>query len=163
MKKNETMRGLCLLLAMVMVLSLMPIGVLATDGTDSNIPEWFTNTVVYINGQDVTTIDEGDDTISWDAETKTLTLNNANILAENGTHKGSGIYVIGNDTVVLELKGENTVEGKFNGRVDNYQYVDDIFANAAISTVGNLVIRGEGTLNATDLDVEDMPDRSAGI
>lgn len=161
---TQTKKSICLLLVLVMVLSLMPMNVLATDGTDDEVPEQTIDTVVYINGQDVTQIDEEDDTISWDAETKTLTLNNANILADNGTHKGSGIYVVGYDTVILELKGESTVEGKFNGRVEgSYQYVDDVFASAAISTVGNLIIRGEGTLNATDLAVEDAHTRSAGI
>ena len=145
---TQTRKSFCLLLAIVLILNLIPMSVLATDGIDSNVPEEIIDTIVYINGQDVTTIDEGDDTISWDAETKTLTLNNASILAENGTHKGSGIYVVGNDTVVLELQGESTVEGKSNG--DVY----DIFANAAISTVGDLIIRGEGTLNATDLPME---------
>ena len=161
---TQTKKSICLLLVLVMVLSLMPMTVLATDGTDGEVPEQTIDTVVYINGQDVTQIDEEDDTISWDADTKTLTLNNANILADNGTHKGSGIYVVGYDTVILELKGESTVEGKFNGRVEgSYQYVDDVFASAAVSVDSDLIIRGEGSLTATDLEVDDAPRKSAGI
>ncbi len=119
------------------------------------------STAVYINGKDVNEIDAEDDTISWNPETNTLTLNNASILAENGTYKGSGIYTIGNDTIVLELVGENTVEGKYTG--DN-----TVFASSAISTVGNLIIRGDGSLTATDLDTSadqslPLPRASAGI
>ena len=120
-------------------------------------------TAVYINGKDVNEIDAEDDTITWNPETNTLTLNNASILAENGTYKGSGIYTLGNDTIVLELVGENTVEGLFDSNYD-VDKLGRIFANAAISTVGDLVIRGDGSLTATDLQSEnDSGYRSAGI
>ena len=120
-------------------------------------PEDIVETTVYINGQDVRDMDAGDDTISWNEETKTLTLNNANILAANGTHKGSGIYVVGRDTVVLELKGDNTVEGL-------YEEDKRVFCSAAISTVSDLIIRGDGTLTATDLQSPNLlSEYSAGI
>ena len=113
-------------------------------------------TTVYINGKDVKEIDAADDTISWNEDTKTLTLNNANILAENGTYKGSGIYVVGGDTVVLELKGDNTVEGLYDGN-------GEVYASAAISAVFDLIIRGDGSLTATDLLSDHSAEISAGI
>ena len=121
----------------------------------------FTVTTVYINGKDVTEIDDEDDTISWNPETNTLTLNNASILAENGTYKGSGIYTIGNDTIVLELVGDSEVEGNYDG--DN-----TVFASSAVSVMGDLIIRGDGSLDAWDrIFSEDenspLPYSSAGI
>lgn len=121
----------------------------------------FTSTTVYINGKDVTEIDAEDDTISWNPETNTLTLNNASILAENGTYKGSGIYTIGNDTIVLELVGSSKVEGNYDG--DN-----TVFASAAVSVMGDLIIRGNGSLDAWDRDLSEdennpLPYSSAGI
>lgn len=114
------------------------------------------STTVYVNGKDVKEIDAADDTISWNEDTKTLTLNNANILAENGTYKGSGIYVVGGDTVVLELKGDNIVEGLYDGN-------GEIYASAAISAVFDLIIRGDGSLTATDLLSDHSAEISAGI
>ena len=165
--KNHTFRkALSLLLCLVLVMGIIPVAALATDEPGAEtIPM-----TVYVNGVDVKDIDAEDDTISWDETTNTLTLNNASILNENGNYKGSGIYAVGSDTLVLELVGDNTVEGKFNGTVPGlYRPVpaDDIFANAAISTVGDLVIRGEGSLTATDLEYiaegNAMAPRSAGI
>ena len=165
--KNHTFRkALSLLLCLVLVMGIIPVAALATDEPGAEtIPM-----TVYVNGVDVKDIDAEDDTISWDETTNTLTLNNASILNANGNYKGSGIYAVGSDTLVLELVGDNTVEGKFNGTVPGlYRPVpaDDIFANAAISTVGDLVIRGEGSLTATDLEYiaegNAMAPRSAGI
>lgn len=121
----------------------------------------FIPTTVYINGKDVTEIDAEDDTVSWNPETNTLTLNNAQILAENGTYKGSGIYTIGNDTIVLELVGNSKVEGSYDG--DN-----TIFASAAVSVMGDLIIRGNGSLHAWDRifsydENSPLPYSSAGI
>jgi hypothetical protein len=159
---KSTVKSLSLLLCLVLVLGLLPVGALATEAQltqDGATPDEASSLTVYVNGVDVKDIDAQDDTLSWDAATNTLTLNNASILNANGNYKGSGIYAVGSDTLVLELVGDNTVEGKYNG-----DGVDDIFANAAISTVGDLVIRGEGSLTATNLRVEETRYvRSAGI
>ena len=176
MNTKSMRKTLSLLLCLVLVLGMLPVGTLATEAEPLQVvatPDEASSMTVYVNGVDVKDIDAEDDTISWNEETNTLTLNNASILNENGNYKGSGIYAVGSDTLILELVGDNTVEGKFNGQIQTengwYKNVDDIFANAAISTVGDLVIRGEGSLTATDLEyIPDensggIPGRSAGI
>ena len=164
-----------LLLCLVLLLGTVPAHALAAEDSpapqseDTPLPTGEPTDpsalTVFINGKDVKEIE--DDSIVWNEETNTLTLNNASILAENGTYKGSGIYVIGDDTMVLELVGDNVVEGKFNGYKEGeitLTPVDDIFTSAAISTVSGLIIRGDGTLTATDLEHDhEIAPRSAGI
>ncbi|MBP5340469.1 MAG: hypothetical protein J6Z14_14400 [Prevotella sp.] len=52
----------------------------------------------------------GDETVSFDKETNTLTLNNAEIIVEQ---EMAGIKYTGNDDLIISLTGENTIQTTF--------------------------------------------------
>lgn len=113
------------------------------DSTGSCVFCGATPSDLYVGGVAVTEDNAndvmGDGTVSYNASTHTLTLNNAAIYGVEAV-RGAGIYATGNDTLVLELMGTNTITGSFS---------DDWHVDAGVYTDGKLQIQGEGKLTTT--------------
>ena len=107
------------------------------------------------NAQDV--LGDGG-SVRYDEATNTLTLNNATIQGSKEV-RGTGIYAIGKDTLVLQLEGANTVTGVHS---------DDKHVDAGVYVDGKLQVQGEGSLTSTTTvdgseERRTIPDLSAGI
>ena len=109
---------------------------------------------LWVGGVQVTGANAGNITgagitgaVSYDATTKTLTLNNATI---TGAHEFavfddvSGIY--GKETLKINLIGNNTITGSVNGGSSYGIYIDDN---------GNLTFTGTGSLTVSAADASE--------
>ncbi|MGN0159832.1 MAG: hypothetical protein ACI4AQ_00405 [Lachnospiraceae bacterium] len=138
---------LSILLAVCLAVGFMPTGVLAAD----------TEYALWVGGVQVTSGNAGNitgsgitGTVSYDADTKTLTLDNATI---TGVHIGdyrssdqglAGIYA-GNafrSDLTIHLIGENTVTGQSG----------DSYSSCGIYSYRNLNFTGSGKLNVSSAD-----------
>lgn len=133
-------RVLSAILAMCMVLLLLPMVALAVE--DYNL--WVGGVqVTDANKNNITGggINSDPGTVSYDPDSKTLTLNNANITGKDvGSGGNYGIYTPSAD-LTIELVGSNTViAANISGEKES----------SAISVPNNyLVISGEGSLTAS--------------
>ena len=119
---------------------------------------------LYVGGVPVTAANAsnvlGNGTVSYDSTNHILTLNNATIYGAESV-RGAGIYDTGNDTLVLQLKGTNTITGT---------YSEDWHVDAGVYTDGRLQIQedGTGSLTTTTAWIEEqdqvkISETSAGI
>lgn len=135
-------RVIGLLLALVLLMSLLPAGAMASGGEgESGLTELWVNGVNMLN--DPYTVECGEDGgyASYDKDSNTLTLNMAKITKKDS--HGCGIYSDGDLTIMLV--GTSTV--------GNEQFEPGIYVN------GNLTITGTGSLTATG----NYADNYAGI
>ena len=131
MKKT---RWLACLLSLLLLVGLLPTTALAANESEYGL--WVNGTAVTAdNAENVL----GNDTVSYNAETKTLTLNGATINTPNPTEASSvyssGIYAEGNINIILS--GNNSIN------ISSGQIVAGIHANGVIN------ISGVGSLNVT--------------
>jgi hypothetical protein len=124
------------------------------DGTTTDVKkEWvvigpsgaklpFTSYSLYVEGTRVTDENKsdvlGDKTVSYNPETKTLTLSGANISVNEKS--GNGVYAIRNDltgALTVEVEGENTLASE---------------QGSAIYSKGSVTFTGTGTLGASGTD-----------
>ena len=103
MKKRE----IGLLLALMLLMSLLPVGAMASGG-EEDLPL----TELWVDGVDIltatnNTVTCGSGTASYDADSNTLTLDNAKIT--DAHRDGFGIFATGNLTI--SLSGESTISG----------------------------------------------------
>ncbi len=133
--KRTTKKGLGLVLALAMVLSLLPAAALAAPGGYS----------VWVQGVQITdsnkddVLDDGG-TVAFDPETATLTLNNADITGApvpDLSNRTAGIY--SKIALTLELVGGSTVTGTSASDSSDGVFVRDY----------SLIITGDGSLIAT--------------
>lgn len=107
-----------------------------TNGSITLYAQWKPS--LYVGGVQVTSANAanvlGDGKVSYDVNTRTLTLNGATITGDTTAEHKEGIYAEGDLKIVLQ--GENTVTAS----TDN--------ANAIVA-IGSLTLEGTGTLNAT--------------
>lgn len=128
MKKRAYM--ICLL-AFMLIMSMIPAAALAAD--DDGYGLWVDGTEVTVDNADNVL---GDDTVSYNAETKTLTLNGAEIdTAHTDGSYTSGIYAEGDINIVL--RGSSSIN------ISGGQITAGVHANGVIS------ISGGGSLGIT--------------
>ena len=135
-------RVIGLLLALVLLMSLLPAGAMASGGEgESGLKELWVNGENMLN--DPYTVECGEDGgyASYDKDSNTLTLNMAKITKKDS--HGCGIYSDGDLTIMLV--GTSTV--------GNEQFEPGIYVN------GDLTITGTGSLTATG----NYADNYAGI
>ena len=140
-----------LFLALCMVLTLMPVSVLAdTSGGDGqNKP-----TEIWVNGVNILTDEDktltcGDGTAVYEESSNTLTLNAAKITAREG-REGAGIYATGDLNIVLS--GNNLIDSTVVSEGSEV-------VSVGIKADGALHISGSGSLN---IDTEFLAITSAG-
>ena len=140
-----------LFLALCMVLTLMPVSVLAdTSGGDGqNKP-----TEIWVNGVNILTDEDktltcGDGTAVYEESSNTLTLNAAKITAREG-REGAGIYATGDLNIVLS--GKNLIDSTVVSEGSEV-------VSVGIKADGALHISGSGSLN---IDTEFLAITSAG-
>ena len=136
-------RVIGLLLALVLLMSLLPAGAMASGGEgESKLTELWVNGENMLNDPDYT-VECGEDGgyASYDKDSNTLTLNMAKITKKDS--HGCGIYSDGDLTIMLV--GTSTV--------GNEQFEPGIYVN------GDLTITGTGSLTATG----NYADNYAGI
>lgn len=105
--KRTTKKGLGLVLALAMVLSLLPAAALAAPGT---YDVWVQGVQITDDNKDDVLDDGG--SVAFDPDTSTLTLNNADITGTpvpDLSNRTAGIY--SKIALTLELVGDNTVTG----------------------------------------------------
>lgn len=127
MKRKILNRIFSMLMCVVLVLAMFPTSVFASneDNAKNALTYLMVNNVNILNGGTV----EG---VSFDAETSTLTLENAVIDTVNSTGDEDGIFAVGDINIVL--KGNNVIEGEgINNGID--------------VSPGNLNIYGDGSLS----------------
>ena len=100
-------RVIGLLLALMLLMSLLPVGAMASGG-EEDLPL----TELWVDGVDIltatnNTVTCGSGTASYDADSNTLTLDNAKIT--DAHRDGFGIFATGNLTI--SLSGESTISG----------------------------------------------------
>ena len=133
--KRTTKKGLGLVLALAMVLSLLPAAALAAPGT---YDVWVQGVHITDSNKDDVLDDGG--TVAFDPETATLTLNNADITGApvpDFSIRTAGIY--SKIALTLELVGDNTVTGTSASNSSDGVFVRDY----------SLIITGDGSLTAT--------------
>ena len=133
--KRTTKKGLGLVLALAMVLSLLPAAALAAPG---EYDVWVAGVQITDDNKDDVLDDGG--TVAFDPETATLTLNNADITGApkpGDSTNTAGIY----SKIALKLKlvGDNTVTGT---SASGYSYGVFVYDYS-------LIITGDGSLTAT--------------
>lgn len=128
MKKHILSVLMCLCLA----LSLVPTAALAADTTNYDI---------WVGGVQVTSANAGnvlcDGTVRYDAQTGTLTLDNANITGTNTDVSGVGAAIYADTDLTLALTGDNSAIGPITG-IKSY----------GVYCSGALAITGSGSLSA---------------
>ena len=139
-------RVVSLLMALMLLMSLLPVGVMA-DGGESTVPTVVSSsagssnaTELYVNGVNIltatnNTVECDGGTASYDADSNTLTLTNATI--DKAHDDGFGIFATGDLTI--SLSGESTIEGS------------DI--KDGIVVFGSLTITGSDTSAVSSLTV----------
>ena len=138
-------RVVSMLMALMLLMSLLPVGAMA-DGGESTAPTVVSGSAgssneaeLWVNGVNIltatnNTVECDGGTASYDADSNTLTLDNAKITNGSEISGGTiGIYSNGNLEIVLE--GPSTVES------------NDFFSGVNID--GNLTITGSGSLTVT--------------
>ena len=115
---------------------------------------------LYVDGKPVTEENTNGDgwefTPATDSKPATLVLENAVLGgSQDTTFMGSGIYHIGQDALVIELKGESTV----TGTEVTEESETGLNAYGALHSGGTLTIQGSGTLNALGYYGDNMDNR----
>ncbi|MBE6734058.1 MAG: hypothetical protein E7563_01780 [Ruminococcaceae bacterium] len=135
-------RVISLFLALLVIISISAVGVSAETLYDVYVGDAY---VTSSNANDIF----GDGTVSFDADTNTLTLNNADIQAKSLDGMGTGIFAYYMD-LTIELRGENTITAEGSENDSNY---------GILVSGGKLTVRsiddGSLTINAGDA-VEDV-------
>lgn len=147
--KRRLKRGLSILIALTMMLTLLPGGIQTVHASEadtrSTILDLTKGSVAYRTSSgsnssanpkstDITDTAEG---WSWEYQSKTLTLEGINLV----TSSSSAIRLPANSTIVLEEDSDNTVTSTYDSDVKGE--ADCL----GISCEGNLTIEGSGTLN----------------
>lgn len=129
-------RVIGLLLALMLLMSLLPAGAMASGG-EEDLPL----TELWVDGVDIltatnNTVTCGSGTASYDADSNTLTLTNAKIT--NAHRDGFGIFATGDLTISLS-GASNISSSEIEGGEINY----------GIEVIGSLTINGSGSLTVT--------------
>lgn len=147
--KRRLKRGLSILIALTMMLTLVPGGIqnVYASGTDMRtvMLDLGAASVTYRTSSgssssanpESTDIKDTTEGWSWDYQSKTLTLEGINLI----TSSSSAIRLPENSTIVLAGDSDNTVTSTYNS---------DVIGEAdciGISGEGNLIIEGSGTLS----------------
>lgn len=128
MKKHILSVLMCLCLA----LSLVPTVALAADTTNYDI--WVGGVqVTSANAADVL----GNGTVSYDAQTGTLTLDSANMTGTHTDGSGVGAAIYADTDLTLALTGDNSAIGPITG-----------VASSGVYCSGALAVNGSGSLSA---------------
>lgn len=127
MIRNLRSRALAVLLLLVLCLGLLPATVFAVENYNITVSG---TQVTSDNASDVL----GDGTVSYDSETKTLTLNNANL-------KG-GILISQENVVNISIQGNNKITSDQYGIVNNAYPTDP-------AVPAGLFVSGPGSLEVT--------------
>lgn len=136
---------LSIVLALVLCLSLLPVTAFAEE------PETYG---LWVGGVEVTNENAddvlGDDTVSYEHTTRTLTLNGAEITGGtiNKAKDTVGIYSI--DQLAIVLVGENSI------KVPDGDSSAGICVAGGLDDSGDLVIYGDGRLNVTAGDASNL-------
>lgn len=121
-------------------------------GIESINAENVKNYNLWVNGEqftsEKTTINCGNGTAVYNANSNTLTLNNAKITKSythnnnyNSLEEGQGIYYLGNNTLTIELLGKNEI---IDPKTDSfYDAITDDGSNINIKGTGSLNIKSE--------------------
>lgn len=152
MKRNALKKTIAFVLAMTLVTGGMPVNVpsFLTGGTEivARAGSAYEDGSLLVGGASVAGTTTSEAGWSFDATSKTLTLNGVNIktsdLPESGSH--CGIEYMGydiSDTLTIVLVGTNTIDLSNSQEPDAYG-INTHFASLVISGEGSLTVKGKG-------------------